>query len=262
VADKFWPAEATEADIQYWARATRNSLCPDSPLAVLRFREIHKSDSEVSGVGGLVTTAYRYAIVSGLDLPSGLGRRVSRLRAAAGQLRFREGQFGGHAMPENVVPFELAAPQTIGVQPIYMLRRPVTALPAVWPWGLSALRPHGAVHRWEAGRHRLVDRRQTGNGGGPLTLWWQAPRYGVQYRSATTQGNLPVWGLPTLYRAAGYPQLVARVARSAVAERGLDREGLATGVAWDAAVPHRRGAPWGVLCYPKPTPAPERTNER
>ncbi len=40
-----------------------------------------------------------------------------------------------------------------------------------------------------------------------MTLWWQAPQYFVQYRSALTSDR-PVWGLPALYRARAIKSLL------------------------------------------------------
>jgi hypothetical protein len=40
-----------------------------------------------------------------------------------------------------------------------------------------------------------------------LTLWWQAPQYFVQYRSALTSDR-PVWALPALYRARAIKSLL------------------------------------------------------
>lgn len=208
--------EVVRGFCQEWAAATQRQLAPESPVAVLRLREVYANADLAAEQEALLTTGYRFELVAGQAAPIELGRRVARLRAEAPRLRFREGQYGGHQLPLDVRPFELAPPQTVGAQPLYLTARPATAAdaPAAWPWGLSGLRlsvryaaraasrPDGSTALVDAG---VVG--AAGQPGRPLTLWWQAPQYRVQFRSALHSG-LPAAGLPKRFRAAAVRALL------------------------------------------------------
>ncbi|HEU5101417.1 MAG TPA: LamG domain-containing protein, partial [Roseiflexaceae bacterium] len=208
--------EAARGFCQDWAAATQRQLAPESPVAVLRLREVYANQDLGTEQQALLTTGYRFELVAGQVAPIELSRRVARLRAEAPRLRFREGQYGGHQLPLDVRPFELAPPQTVGAQPLYLTARPTTApdAPAAWPWGLSALRlslryavrsaslPNGGTTTVDAG---VVG--AAGQPGQPLMLWWQAPQYRVQFRSALHSG-LPAAGLPKSFRAAAVRALL------------------------------------------------------
>ncbi|MEM9161687.1 MAG: LamG domain-containing protein, partial [Cyanobacteria bacterium P01_F01_bin.4] len=183
-----------------WAHDIHTRLCPESPLAVLRFREIRKLAEDADGSAAPVITGYRYQIVTDLTLTELPLKRVFRLRSEVPHLRFKEGQWGGVALPSELHPFELAPPQTTGAQPIYLSQRPSLNSPPnteKWPWGLSTLRvsvqptPTGVVGTLAQKRDR--------------TLWWQAPQYTVQYRSAS---DLPTAGLPAQFRARAITSLL------------------------------------------------------
>jgi hypothetical protein len=204
-ATKFWEAaEGLDQVVHDWAGETHRRLCPDSPLAVLRLREIRE-------VEGQVTTGYRFVVLHDLLAPAAVERRSFSLRTAVQELRFREGQFGGQEMPGAIVPFEIAPPQVTGVQPLYLLERPEAASPASWPWGLSALR---LTVRYTAGDLGIVGRGDRDRNGAeqededaPVTLWWQAAQHLVQYRPPGTAGR-PAWSLPALFRAPAIKSLL------------------------------------------------------
>jgi hypothetical protein len=210
VASYIWELDQT-SDVaavrgfcQDWAAATQRQLAPESPVAVLRLREVYVNDDLAAEQEALLTTGYRFELVASQAAPIELGRRVARLRAEAPRLRFREGQYGGHQLPLDVRPFELAPPQTVGAQPLYLTARPATApdAPAAWPWGLSALR---LSVRYAASGDGIVG--AAGQPGRPITLWWQPPQYRVQFRSALHSG-LPAAGLPKTFRAAAVRALL------------------------------------------------------
>ncbi|HWT95488.1 MAG TPA: hypothetical protein VN238_21000, partial [Solirubrobacteraceae bacterium] len=94
-----------------WARETHRRQAPESPVAVLRVREIRRA-------GDAVVVAYRFTVVTGIERPAALAARAFRLRSDVARLRFREGQFGGTTMPPALRRFELAPPQVTGVQPL------------------------------------------------------------------------------------------------------------------------------------------------
>jgi hypothetical protein len=214
--DRNTSVEAVRGFCQDWAAATQRQLAPESLVAVLRLREVYANDDLAAEQEALLTTGYRFELVAGQAAPIELGRRVARLRAEAPRLRFREGQYGGHQLPLDVRPFELAPPQTVGAQPLYLTARPAAApdAPDAWPWGLSALRlsvryAARAASRPDGGT-AIVDAGvagAAGQPGRPLTLWWQAPQYRVQFRSALHSG-LPAAGLPKRFRAAAVRALL------------------------------------------------------
>jgi hypothetical protein len=101
-----------------WARETHRRLSPASPIAILRFRNLNERVGDPNDTGAMLTTSYAFTIVPDIELPEPLTKPLARLRSAVDTLRFREGQFGGSRLPADVQAFELAPPQTIGVQPI------------------------------------------------------------------------------------------------------------------------------------------------
>lgn len=110
-----------------WARESHQRLCPNSPVAALRFREINRNVVDTDGPEPPLSTTYSFAVVPGIQPVTHLARRAFSLRTKVGELRFREGQFGGQDVPLNDLrSFELAPPQVTGVQPLYLLKRPLT----------------------------------------------------------------------------------------------------------------------------------------
>jgi hypothetical protein len=209
VASHFMEPQSAADDLfklsRIWASETRRRLAPESNIAILRFREINENTNADRAAEAALTTTYSFAIVEDPQAPPKLAKRVFRMRSPVVQLRFREGQFGGKQMPQNidtgemeVRPFELAPPQVTGVQPIYL-----TGFNSKWPWGFSALR---LSLQYTRGMQPAVGSlgRCTNR---LLTLWWQAPQHFVQFRSALTS-VLPAAGLPPKFRAAAIKSLL------------------------------------------------------
>jgi hypothetical protein len=115
------PSSATYySTSQTWARETHSRLCPNSPIAILRFRELQEMVQEIDPANAQTTnkqpidpllTTYRFALVTDLEQPRRLVKHVVQLRSTVAQLRFREGQLGAFTMPTAIKPFELAPPQ-------------------------------------------------------------------------------------------------------------------------------------------------------
>ncbi|MEZ4747966.1 MAG: hypothetical protein R3C41_18015 [Calditrichia bacterium] len=208
VASHFWevdpsiaPPAAAEAAIfsqsADWAAKIHERQSPDSPLAMLRYREIRsKSLNAVEAEAPLVTT-YSFAIVPGIRLYDSLNKRVFRIRSAVQQLRFREGNFAGFALPKSLKNFELAPPQVNGVQPLYLPDRPVSPENGAWPWGMSALR---MSVKYADAETAVLGTASDAPENPPMTLWWQAPQHFVQFRSAISSEK-PTAGLPPNFRA-------------------------------------------------------------
>ncbi|GAB4515274.1 MAG: hypothetical protein OHK0046_18510 [Anaerolineae bacterium] len=180
---------------QNWALETHRRLTPESPVAVLRFRLIEET-------GGMLTTDYRFDVVDEIAVRPRLAKRVFRVRSEVTELTFRQGQYGGAAMPSEVAAFEIAPPQTTGVQPLYLTPEKDAAA-AAWPWGMSALR--FSVQMTE-GKTGVVGALPTEAGDVPA-LWWQAPQHSVQYRTASNAAR-PAAGLPKKFRAPAIKSLL------------------------------------------------------
>jgi hypothetical protein len=223
-ASHFWELQGeedvpklTEEDVyqlsQEWAVETHRRLCPESPVAILRFRKINKNIESTSNTTAPLTTTYSFAIVTNIQLPEKLSKRVFRLRSTVSQLRFREGQFGGHQLPADIQSFELAPPQVTGVQPIYLTEFSQPKVPDSWSWGLSALTmsvqyTQDKETKTVVGAIGSAVTNSSGNGNGQsVTLWWQAPQRFVQYRS-TLHSDRPTAGLPPHFRASAIKSLL------------------------------------------------------
>ncbi len=185
---------------QDWAAKTRLRKCPDSPVAILRYREINAKPAGAFDATSPLTTTYSFAIVSGTSAEVSLSKRVFKIRTAVEQLRFREGQFGGFLIPSTLKQFEIAAPQVNGLQPLYMPERPVSDEPGNWPWGLSGLRMTVDYTRDQLAVIGTANNSSSNGITGETTLWWQAPQHFVQFRSAL-DSEKPTSGLPPIFRA-------------------------------------------------------------
>ncbi|HHP7244668.1 MAG TPA: LamG domain-containing protein, partial [Elainellaceae cyanobacterium] len=207
VASRLWE-ETQELDerSQFWAIETHRRLAPESAIAILRRREIDANlNAQAEGTASAVVT-YRFQIVAIQPVRS-LATRVFSLRSPVEQLRFREGQFGGDHLPQTIHEFELAPPQTTGVQPLYL---PDVDMMPGWPRGVSALR---LSVQYTQDQQAVIG--SVGSEDEPpatQTLWWQAPQYGVQYRSSASNGsaddNLPTAGLPPIFRPGAIKTLL------------------------------------------------------
>lgn len=183
-----------------WARETHRRLSPESPVAVLRYRELRQAAAGSSPASATLVTSFGFGLVSGIQPPRTLARRVFRLRSPVPQLRFRDGRFGGPELPRAIQPFELAPPQTTGVQPLHLRERPAAETPntveTAWPWGFAGLR---ASVQYTAGQEGVAGRTTATDEHG-IALWWQSLHHAVQYRSAL--GPDPAAGLPPDFRGA------------------------------------------------------------
>ncbi|WNG48139.1 hypothetical protein F0U60_31360 [Archangium minus] len=189
-----------------WARENHRRLTPESPIAVVRFREVYAPRQTGSASESALVTAYAFSFVPDLDRPGGLTRRVLKLRSPPAHLRFREGHFGGHTLPEALRAPELAPPQVTGLQPLYLTARPASVSPAEpsqrWPWGYSAL---SATVQYTQGQDGVTG--TVGDSPDGCVLWWQALQHHVQFRSASAADG-PTAGLPALYRARAIKALL------------------------------------------------------
>lgn len=212
-ASRFWELqEQTEAAVRTqsldWARETHRRLCQTSPVAIVRFREINQNTDTATQIEVPLITTYSFALVTDLFQAPSLVKRVFALRSTVKTLRFQEGQFGGRQLPAHLQAFEVAPPQTTGVQPMYLTARPNAQTPDSWPWGLSALRLSV-----QYSQNQVAAIGHLGNGstqGDALTLWWQAPQQSVQYQAAGngSNGAAPTAGLPPVFRAPAIKSLL------------------------------------------------------
>ena len=197
---------ALDPQILDWAAQTQRRFAADSPVAVVRLREI-RARSDNSAASGTrppgVDVAYRFL---GITLPevTPLSRRAIALRAAPAALRSAEGQYGGAIMPpSSLAPFELAPPQLNGVQPIRLDNRTDSSGAPRWPWGLSALRistRQADSSSGIAGPAYPIDNdaKASADFG---RIWWQSLQHNVQYAVPETDSIREV--LPTLFRDCG-----------------------------------------------------------
>ncbi|OQY35731.1 MAG: hypothetical protein B6I38_01365, partial [Anaerolineaceae bacterium 4572_5.1] len=202
VASHIWEEKPDKPiDFRKWAAETHIRLASESSLAILRFRKINIGDN-----AGSLTVDYSFDLVPKLQWMRSITQRVFRLRSTVRQLRFREGQFVGAGIPEEIKPFELASPQTTAVQPLYLSERikqsNSQSNEPVWPWGLSGLRVN--LRYTKKGTVGVVS--DTGYSS-EQTLWWQAQQHIVQYRSALNDSR-PTAGLPSYFRAAAIKSLL------------------------------------------------------
>ncbi|WP_433326967.1 LamG-like jellyroll fold domain-containing protein [Spirillospora sp. CA-294931] len=211
VASRMWsvrpdvPELADESKVraqaQSWAVQSQRLLAPESPIAVLRYRIISDNTRPDNLGEAALTTGYAFALVP-VTTAAPLARRLFRIRPELSALRYREGQCNIAAIPANPRDFELAPPQTAGVQPLHLTERPGRDDLPAWPWGLSALRV--SVHYTED-QKGVIGAATPGAAG--QTLWWQAVQRTVQFRSAL-HTDRPAAGLPKRFRAPAVTTLL------------------------------------------------------
>jgi hypothetical protein len=242
VANRFFEDQTTQpqhpdptiGQAQSWAREIARQLAPESPIALLRLREIYAllNDTTVTLDTATIVTEFHFGLVPDITPPPKLSRRVARLRAEPKDLRFREGHYGGNQIPDALESFEVAPPQITGTQPIYLTERPNApagapangsatqpAVPGAWPWGLSALR--FSVCYTAQGRGIVGVQLGAGDGQTSVTptLWWQAIQYGVQYRSALHE--TPLFSLDPALASALRPGAVTPALLTAFAAKNI-----------------------------------------
>lgn len=227
VASQSWESTAAIAGRERelataWARETHRRLSPESPVAVLRYRELRSAAAGAPSTSASLITSFGFGLVSDVQAPRTLARRVFRLRSPVSQLRFRDGHFGGAELPGAIEPFELAPPQTTSVQPLRLDERPTvmppTATETAWPWGFAGLRT--SIHFTDHGEG--VAGRTTASDPSGITLWWQGLHHAVQYRSAL--GADPAAGLPPDFRSPAIRGFLPVL--PALPLPGLDASGL------------------------------------
>ncbi|WP_446011955.1 LysM peptidoglycan-binding domain-containing protein [Candidatus Electrothrix sp.] len=252
VANRVWdltnPAnkagiEAVNDQSKFWAKELHLRLAPDSPIAFLRFREIHKVNQNSNGSEKhpLLITRYSYAHVADLTLPEKLTKIGQPVRFVVEQLQFRDGQFGGQEMPKVIHDFELAPPQVTGVQPLYI--QPEKGF-ADLPWGYGALCittqytrefdcPQGvAGPSMEKMQETDMDSDKQQH-----DLWWHAPQHLVQFRTSSynksekeqpeegEHGNRtspPSAGLPETFRAKAIKSFLPVIAQPVLPQQPLE----------------------------------------
>ena len=176
---------------------THQRLAADSLVAVLRFRQVFRTGD---GAEAPLAVHYSYQLVTEIVLRERLDQRTHRVRSAVRALRFRQGQYGGHALPADLHAFELAAPQTSGLQPVHLTQSPLPEEP--WPWGVSGLR---VSVQYTQDQHAVLDAVPTQEG--ETTLWWQVPALAVQFRSAERSERRAA-SLPQIFRAPAIKSLL------------------------------------------------------
>jgi hypothetical protein len=209
VAARFWyPPKPTGDDpyrfIRAWARELQARYAADSPVAVVRLRELYPSPGAAAGsTPAEVTVVYRFLATEQIVRPPVPARQAPALRTSLPALRLTEGQCGGAVMPPtDLQPFELAPPQLDGVQPLRLDNRPGGA----WPWGLSALRI--SIRQLEGATGVAGPALQLKGGGGSTQgrLWWQSLYHPVQYLAPEDPAGRRI--LPELFRAQAIPGLL------------------------------------------------------
>lgn len=219
VASQVWeeqegkPTAGTQANLETWGREIHARLAADSPIAVLRVRRVKEARNDQSNTAG-VAIEYQFLVLE-VKPPVSIPKRTRAVRVTLEGLRFAEGQFGGNLLPRSINNFELAPPQTRGVQPLYLIQRPAEHIqkedgsfvvadssgrhPA-WPWGVSALRfsvHYTAAEAWIVGSiPQLAAAPAQPN---RLRLWWNAIAHEVQF--ALPEGTSPRRLLPARFRA-------------------------------------------------------------
>ncbi|MBE9225290.1 hypothetical protein IQ264_07570 [Phormidium sp. LEGE 05292] len=195
-----------------WAEQTHALLAPDSPVAILRFREINEGFLAAGSslvvqdsTAPALSTTYSFAIAPSITpiLPV---KRVFPMRSPVRWLRFREAQFNLNPIPVNLRSFELASPQTTSVQPLYLLPNSKLGEKRHWAWGMSGLclSVQYTEKRQAIAGKPIISKSE-------FTLWWQAFQHFVQFRSAANSPkNLQqaTAGLPPMFRAPAIKSLL------------------------------------------------------
>lgn len=187
VATQVWQqGDGSDENLLRWGKETRARLAADSPVAVLRVRIVSRPAAQTAAEAAeaAVSVAYRFLVIP-VAVPAQPVRRARPLRVKPPRLRFVEGQFGGGSMPSGARAFEVAPPQTRGVQAIYLKDLPQ------WPWGMSALR---LSVRFTGGRKGVVGPlplKDNGVDEQEVKLWWSVASHSVQFALPERSKLLP-----------------------------------------------------------------------
>ncbi len=187
ISSQLWSGKQAEtADISTWAKESHKRLAADSPVVIVRVRELRTVETTVR-------VRYEFTSASATPLIEALIDRAASIQAAPQLQRRREGMYGGQRMPESVRvagdlaatldlrPWEFAPPLVDGVQPIRRHKRPGDGADATnWPWGLSTLRLSITQREASAGTvSKLTKTDDTFQG----PVWWQGLFQPVQYQT-------------------------------------------------------------------------------
>jgi hypothetical protein len=200
---------ADDDSISTWAEEMLRRFAPESPVAVIRIRQVVRATAIDNANESLVSTRYSYRLI---DTPrSGrMARRTTRMRSDIKRLHFRQGQFSPYPMADDLKAFEIAPPQTIGAQAIYLTEAPNRITDAAigrpdWPWGYSALRlavQYTCDKQGIAGEAHHSTQNPT-----RLLLWWQSLQFNVQFRPAGGDSR-PAASLPAYFRGPAIRSLL------------------------------------------------------
>ena len=211
VLTRTWKAEGipSPSDLEAWGKASHERLAIDSPVAVIRTRQL--LTSATPGQAALDFEFYPLPSISQTPKLSGHSTSQSSpatLRRAVEPQRRDLSALHNH-------PVERVGPQPGFVQPLYLRNRPPVSLDAslspddpsqapdnaIWPNGLSALHvdvrttregvnPVGTLVRSEpGGEDNQIDAR----------VWWNSDRIDVQYRINEDERTRR---LPKLFRSS------------------------------------------------------------
>ncbi len=216
--------------VERWALETARRLAPQSAVLVLRTKAIDRD------MDGWPTLDYAFRVLNPLRSGAALARRTVRLRTTVRGLRFRQGQFNPAAMPASLQPFEVAPPQVIGLQPLYLIAAPPAAGgdPDNWPWGLTALR---AAIRYTEGDRGVAGEPAAPDGSAGV-VWWQSVQAGVQYREASKDVR-PAASLPRLFRSRSIRALLPVNAQAPLPDVTASLVDGPAGARWQPVLPGR-----------------------
>jgi len=205
VASQVWqggqlPPEGGEEVIKLWGREVSSRVASDSPVAVLRVRRVRELELRD------IIIEYEFFTLGQGPGRFALPKETRPIRHSVERLRFAEGQFGGSRLPPaGLRAFELAPPQTRGVQPLYLNPElpdfPRDARFEAWTWGLSALRFSVQLTEGKVG----VAGEPAG--GANTCAWWSVTSHQVQFVVPSKPDSL----LPEKFRARSIHSLLPAV---------------------------------------------------
>ncbi|HEX6373924.1 MAG TPA: OmpA family protein [Longimicrobium sp.] len=225
-----------------WARELCAATIPEAPFALVRVREVQGISGGVRAgrLPSEFVVAYSFLVVALGGAPATAAAGGS-LRSPVQGLRFREGQFGGFAVPGALRPVEVAPPQVSGVQPVWTTSAPSDDAEGAHHRHLSALRfalryYDGAVDGGGAeGAPGGIVGRPLDPADGEGEAWWAAASLQVQWRPGTA-GRLE---LPPRFRARAVGAfLPAPPGLPLPALRTLAQPAEDPALAWQPVLPH------------------------